>query len=75
MPHCSFAAFGPAGRVIGVKAWGGLSLIGADSYWGQARPALARRSPRNARRHFKAMTILHGPIELSWSPDGLIEKT
>ena len=32
-------------------------------------------SPRNARRHFKAMKILHGPIELSWSAEGLKEKT
>ena len=31
--------------------------------------------PRNARRHFKAMKILHGPIQLSWSDDGLREIT
>jgi YcxB-like protein len=31
--------------------------------------------PRQARRHFNAMKILQGPIELVWSTDGLQEKT
>jgi YcxB-like protein len=40
-------------------------------------PILAMRfvGPRNARRHFKAMKILHGPIELTWAAEGLTEKT
>jgi YcxB-like protein len=31
--------------------------------------------PRKARKHFKAMKILHGPIHLSWSAEGLKETT
>ncbi len=31
--------------------------------------------PRKARKHFKAMKILHGPIRFSWSSDGLKETT
>ena len=40
-------------------------------------PILVTRflGPRNVRRHFTAMKILHGPIELSWSAEGLNEKT
>jgi YcxB-like protein len=31
--------------------------------------------PRTARRHFREMKILQGPIKYAWSPDGLRETT